>query len=257
MLTTMTCGRARKLMPLHAAGDLARRRARRVAAHVESCDSCRLLAAEFAAARKWARAAAEPPEFGADFYEGLRASVLDEIRRTGRPAAPRRAPLFNALAGRRLAYATSFALALVACALAFNFYSRRAKDAPPSQLATTPAGAVEVATPAPAPAPRGLAPRPTPARDRGRRSPRPRLQLAAGNNPRKTLTMPRRATPEAAGRESSAGASAHPSPRQVAFAAAVSAKTGEIARIEIQTTDPNIRIIWLSPQGRDAPATER
>lgn len=255
MLTSMSCGRARKLVPLHAAGDLAGWRARRVAAHVESCDPCRRLAAEFAAAREWARAAAEPPEFGADFYEGLRASVLDEIRRAGRPAAPRRAPLFDALYGRRLAYATSFALALVACALAFNFYSRRAKDAPPSQLATTPAGAVEVAMPAPEP--RDHAPQPTPARDGGRPSPRPRPQLAAGNNPRKTLTLPRRATPAEAGRESSAGASVPPSPRQVAFAEAVPAKTGEVARIEIQTADPNIRIIWLSPQEHDAPAPKR
>ena len=78
----------------------------------------------------------EPPEFGAEFYEGLRASVLGEIGRDRRRPAPTpRSPLSGALRGRRLVYATSFALALVACALAFNFYSRRASDAPAPALA--------------------------------------------------------------------------------------------------------------------------
>ena len=262
MLTTMTCGRAQKLMPLYAAGDLAGWRARRVASHVEGCDSCRRLAAEFTETREWARAAAEPPEFGAEFYEGLRASVLDEIRRDGRPAGSRRAPFFDALSGRRLAYATSFALVLFAAALAFNFYTRRTTDAPQSPLANNAVDVRDAATPAPVSSPDAGERQPTPPTVQPRggagRGPQSKAQVAAGKL-RRTLTLQAstsRAT-QGRGRELIAGASPQPSPRQVALAEAQLTKSGEVARIEIQTTDPNIRIIWLTPQEPDAPAPKR
>ena len=260
MLTSMTCGRARQLMPLYAAGDLAGWRARRVAAHVGGCDSCRRLAAEFAATREWARAASEPPEFGAEFYEGLRQSVLEEIRRDGRPAGSRRSPLLAALGGRRLAYAASFALALVACALAIHFHLRRATDAPQSPLAAaTPTNINEVPRPATTPARKAQEePQPTTPRDDGQRRPRPKIQNAAGGGSvRKGLTLPRNAKRETAGRELIAGATPEREPRRAAVAEAVRPKTGEVARIEIQTADPNIRIIWLTPREAEAPAPKR
>lgn len=254
MLTSMTCGRAQKLMPLYAAGDLAGWRARRVAAHVGGCGPCRRLASEFAATREWARAAAEPPEFGAEFYEGLRQSVLEEIRRDGRPAGSRRSPLFAAFGGRRLAYAASFALALVACALAIHFHLRRATDAPPSPLAMNPAGVREA--PTPVPAPREREPQRTTTRDTGRRQPQPKVQVAAGN-PRRTLTLRGRTTHDAAVRGLTAGAAPDREPRRSAAGTVMPSKSGELARIEIQTADPNIRIIWLTPQEADAPAPKR
>jgi hypothetical protein len=257
MLTSMTCGRAQKWMPLYAAGDLAGWRGRRVAAHVGGCDSCRRLAAEFAATREWARAASEPPEFGAEFYEGLRQSVLEEIRRDRRPAGSRRSPLFAAAGGRRLAYAASFALALVACALAIHFHLRRAADAPQSPVASLPTDVREVATPAPVPKSREHEPQPTTTpRDIERRKPRPRLQQGAGSL-RKALNFPRHARREAAGRELTAGATPEREPRRSAAGTVMPSKSGEIARIEIQTADPNIRIIWLTPQEAEAPAPKR
>jgi hypothetical protein len=281
MLLKMTCGRAQKLMPLYAGGDLAGRVARRAAAHVEGCDACRRLAAEFAETREWARAAAEPPQFGAEFYEALRSGVLEEIRRGARPRGPRRAAFFDALGGRRLAYATSFALLLVACALAFNYYSRRATDAtdaPPSPLAKRPADArqadvrqadvlkadvLQAATPEPAFASRRHELRPAPPRavneprrTHPRPEARPRVELAGGSV-RQTPGASRDAPGGGAGRELNAGPSVEPAPRQVASAAAGPAGPGEVARIEMQTADPNIRIIWLAPQEAPAPAPQR
>lgn len=256
MLTGMTCGRAQKLMPLYAAGDLAGWRARRVAAHVEGCGPCRRLAAEFAATREWARAASGPPEFGAEFYESLRASVLEEIGRGGRPAGSRRASVFDAFGGRRLAYAASFALVLVACALAIHSQLRRATDAPQSPLAMSPAGVGESPTPAPEPEPREHEPQPATPRDIERRKPRPQVHVAAGN-PRRTLTLRDRAKPDAAGRGLTAVAQPERETHRSAAGAAMPSKPGEVARIEIQTADPNIRIIWLAPQEADAPAPNR
>lgn len=273
MLLKMTCGRAQKLMPLYAGSDLAGRLARRASAHVEGCDSCRRLAAEFAETREWARAAASPPDFGAEFYEALRSGVLEEIRRDARPAGPHRAAFLDALGGRRLAYATSFALALVACALAFNYYSRRATDAPHTPLAKRPADVRQAdvpkaATPLPVFASRRHEPRPTttprgvnkPRRSRlrpeARPEARPRIEMAGGS----LRPMPDawRTTPRGeSGRELNAGASVEPAPRRVAFAEAVPAKPGEVARVEMQTADPNIRIIWLASQDAPAPAPQR
>jgi hypothetical protein len=246
-------------MPLYSAGDLAGRRGRSVAAHVETCDSCRRLAAEFSESREWVRSAAEPPEFGAEFYEHLRSGVLDQIGREERPAGTRRAPLFALPSpGRRLVYAASFALALVACGLALSLYLRRAQDAP-SPMAQTPPDLRGVGTPAPAPTaqdePRPVAPRD----DDGRRGPQPKIQLAKGNNPRKTLTLRDRAQRAAAegARDLIAGGAGKPAPRREAISAAVPPQHGEAARIEIQTADPNIRIIWLTPQKADEAQPKR
>ncbi|MCA1616910.1 MAG: zf-HC2 domain-containing protein [Acidobacteria bacterium] len=257
MLTSMTCGRAQKLMPLYAAGDLAGWRGRRVAAHVRGCGPCRRLAAEFAATRGWARAASEPPEFGAEFYEGLRQSVLEEIRRDRRPAGSRRSPLFAAAGGRQLAYAASFALALVACALAIHFHLRRSPDAPQLPLAAaTPTNVNEVPRPATTPVREAQEPPPAAPRSVERHKPQPRAQVAAGN-PRRTLTLRGRAKPDAAVRGLTAGAQPEREPHRSAAGAAMPSKPGEVARIEIQTADPNIRIIWLAPQEADAPAPNR
>jgi hypothetical protein len=87
------------------------------------------------------------------------------------------------------------------------------------------------------------------------------MQLAAGHNPRKALTLPAAATrrPSGGGRESAASAALPPeaTPRRAVFSTALPQKAGEVARIEIQTADPNIRIIWLAPQKADEAEPKR
>jgi hypothetical protein len=45
--------------------------------------------------------------------------------------------------------------------------------------------------------------------------------------------------------------------RQPSSTAATRAETANVSRIEIQTADPSIRIIWLAPGGGDEPDPDR
>ena len=242
-MTLMSCKRAEKLMPLYAAGDLpAGRESRAVAAHVAGCASCAALAEEFRASREWARTSDAVPEFGDEFYEQLRAGVLDRVNRDTRPAAPSRVAFFfpALFAGRRLAYAAS--LALAACALALSLYFGRDTSLPRrDDLARTPPTRNVIAPPPPAHA----EPTPDASRD-ARETARPNLKRAGGGF--KRTPTPRRAAPThdaAPARELTAAA--NDAARQGVAPAAPRAETASASRIEIQTADPNIRIIWLAP----------
>ena len=255
----MSCKRAEKLMPLYAAGDLPPGwRTRAVAAHVARCASCAALAEEFRASREWVRAAGEAPEFGDDFYERLRAGVLDEISRDTRPVAPGRfAPLFAATFARpRFAYAAS--LALAACALALSFYGFRGAEKSPAHQAldeTTPRGGIGRATP-------GHSPVPTPrdATNDGQQLAQPKDKMTGGSFKR---TPSLRRTSPAEGRAPElAAAVVTPLAQQVVRQENVptpALREGPIsvARIEIQTADPNIRIIWLAPDTSEETEPDR
>lgn len=252
MTTRMSCRRAEKLMPLYAAGDLpAGRRARAVAAHVAGCASCAALSEGYGASREWARAAGDVPEFGEEFYEQLRAGVLDRVNRDTRPAAPSRiASFFPAMfAGRRLAYAAS--LALAACALAFALYLGRDGAGRPrgDEVAGTTSTDKVITPPPPPPAHAGPTPdageqRPTPAAPPGGRQTAQPKPKTAGGGFKRTPTL--RHTPPEAARAPELTASADGAARQGVAQPAPRAETARVSRIEIQTADPNIRIIWLA-----------
>jgi len=276
-------------MPLYAAGDLpAGRASRAVAAHVAACATCAATAEEFRASREWAMAADDVPEFGEEFYEGLRAGVLDRVNRDTRPAAPSRvASLFPALfAGRRLAYAASLALAAFALALALYFTRgpETVRDREQAASATT----HDAPTPAPTRAPESLAnlshaqhesadaaltPRVSATREHGERQQRKPSTNAAtranrrhawpagetaggGGSNKRPPTLDRNAPLRDASptRElTTSNDAAQPGTATIA----TRAETASVSRIEIQTADPNIRIIWLAPSSGDEAEPDR
>ena len=267
MMTRMSCKRAEKLMPLYAAGDLpAGRQARAVAAHVAGCAPCAALAEEYGASRQWARAAADVPEFGEDFYEGLRAGVLERVNRDTRPAAPTRAAsFFPALfAGRRLAYAASLALAASALALSL-YFARDYTNQPRRDDVADTRPAAEVITPTPAhvePTPNASVQQPTPYASPDERENAQPKHKRAGGSFKRTPTLRRDApTPDAAAERvltAASGASLPSVARRATLLQGIASpalREGPIsvARIEIQTADPNIRIIWLTPSADDEP----
>jgi hypothetical protein len=259
----MNCKRAAEFLPLYAAGDLDAARADEVASHVAVCEGCRHVAGEFRESRALLVEAFETPEFGAEFYTGIRSSVLEKISREREPSTP---SLVAALFGRRLAYATTFAVALIALALAFQHF-RGGRRETTQQLA---GGQQNVNAP----------------QQDQRRGSEASPQLNAKNNeatpsPTHTAMIPhkestRRTTPDRRREpmptpvmrddESAQIAQVLPSSVNVAHEASESASPAvgstpavmataapEVSRIEIQTADPNIRIIWLAPQKSEAP----
>jgi hypothetical protein len=281
----MRCTRVEKFLPLHIAGDLAGRRARRVISHLATCESCRALACEYAASRSLLRHAATlPPDFDGAFYEELRRSVLDEIKR-GRTgiAAPAAPAAFASLFSARFAYAASLVLIIgtVAALSLHSYVGRTSEDAwqrdKRDRLAKV--NREPVATPTALPAT-------TQATAGGGRRAAERFKESAQETTRggphggaKAPSLQRHANTGKAqtGEQPSANsiplapsyAKRNPlATVAVANGGSATENAGEIAqesmrggdgttpapevsRIEIQTSDPKIRIIWLSP-GPDA-----
>jgi anti-sigma-K factor RskA len=260
----MNCKRAGELMPLYATGDLEATRAREVAAHLATCEDCRALAAEFAESRSLLAEACEPPEFGAEFYAGIRSAVLDEIKRD-RPT-PSTPSLFATLFGRRLVYAASFAVALIVLALAFQLARRNVRESnqPIAARGNEQPRFVRPNDVAPSP-PRRQDQAATPPQNllanvsRHARSSRPATSTRRDANERVTSTYDKGTQSESIAGTSVARATTAfetvPTTTESTRASVESAP--EVSRIEIQTADPNIRIIWLTPQKSEAPNPER
>jgi hypothetical protein len=236
-LAPMNCARASELIPLHVADDLPARRTQAVAAHIDACAQCRATADEYAASRAWLQTGAQPI-FADAFYDDIRAAVLRQLKQAQRPA-----PFFASFSARRLAYvAATVALVCIVCALAWHAQVGRKSD-----TVVVRNGGNELPGPTPTPLSlptsneRAEQPHPTVVRQHGpRRSPPPgapaRAVRTARDETARSPQLKRAPVPLPT------------NPDEPGTAAAVT----EVARIEIQTADPNIRIIWLAQSTADA-----
>jgi hypothetical protein len=237
----MNCTTVEKLLPLYVEGDLAAREAATLRAHLSSCDGCRGLAEEFRLSQARLHNFAVP-EFGAEFYEQIRGAVLTEIhsRPVARPSLRQR---LHGLFPLRPAFAVSLSLFVLCGALTWVVYRSLVKDdaplvglemgrgdfnpglliaapPPPETKDASTAGVVDVRQAGSA---------------TGNRA-RQKFSPAARREARAPVPSPENgdaATVAAAGQASNDGEVANITPPQA------------IARMEIQTSDPNIRIIWL------------
>lgn len=74
----MNCQQVEKLLPLYVSRDLEAARERLVIAHVESCAACAVAAGEYRQSRQWLQEFA-PPAFSEDVYAGIRQNVWRRI----------------------------------------------------------------------------------------------------------------------------------------------------------------------------------
>ncbi|HLL71030.1 MAG TPA: zf-HC2 domain-containing protein [Pyrinomonadaceae bacterium] len=273
----MRCTRVEKLLPLHVAGDLAGRRARAVANHLATCEACRRSASAHDASRNLLRAATLPPDFDGAFYEEIRRSVLDQIRRDRTLAPPPSPNIFASLFNARFAYAASLAFVIIAAALALNSYSRRTTDESAQDKVSANVNRADVNLESPAPPQALTAETPQATRDQVAQTPTPSEadagetrsggSLAAGSKSSFPKRRTRRESARVEARLSFASTklttsrgkrnslAPHAAPRIQPNAGELAARDetttaaeSEVSRIEIQTSDPNIRIIWLSPR---------
>ena len=261
MMRMFKCKRIARTIPLYAAGDLAGASDREVTAHLATCEACRRLAEEFSREFSLSSSllaqACTPPVFGADFYSGIRRSVLGQITRERMVSKP-------AFFRRRWLYATAFAALVVAFGLMLQHFGS-SKRQPPRGLAIAPQ--VTDQTPS--------------GRDKGTRfSISQSSELPHSTRNERRVAGPRRV--QANGiralanigriRKSDAATVKRDEPAQFALvipsvvadrviAPALANSSGELpsassarssasqlSRIEIQTANPNIRIIWLAPR---------
>ncbi|HKQ04746.1 MAG TPA: zf-HC2 domain-containing protein [Blastocatellia bacterium] len=237
----MNCRRIEELIPLYVEGDLGEPGASDVRSHIESCEVCRGLVSEYEASQAWLRAA-ESPDFDEAFVDTIRAGVMREL--AAREAAPPFAEgLRQWLAPRRLVAATAALLLIFAAVLVF-FLAGRSRVSPQKeqQAITQPQPAVEKKPESGNPEPDGK-----------------QATIQSGpRTPHRGASLVVRHTSRVAGRAVKPQEhliAAHPPdtvPAAPKLDGSDASKSADMLRIEIQTADPNIRIIWFAPKPTDA-----
>jgi len=202
-------------VPLFVAGDLSGDLDREIVNHLAICEECDRLAQEFRQNSNLLTEACALPEFGAQFYDEIRNRVLDKITRDGVSSKP---PF-----GRRWIYAAALALMLVASAVMFVRW-RAAHEAPLDSASTIRITSNTASKQA-------LQSKDLPLKSQRQSIPQKPVRRMALSRPAfKQFELARKFDAAPGGPQVS------PSER---------ASASEVSRIEIQTSNPNVRIIWL------------
>jgi Putative zinc-finger len=248
----MNCKQVQELLPLYVGRDLEESCAQMVTAHVQSCAQCAGSADEYRETRQLLQQFAPPP-FSEAIYAGIRHRVLGDIERGA--TAPGLSRLLESLFRPRLRWAVATALLLVVSVSAFYFITNRKNDR--QQLADS-GGKVAGPTSPSIKESKGL-PLASTVENRGpvqglagvTRQPQRRKWSAAAPD--------RSATVKSADTRSMT-AQTLPVRNNLAEPNAASVRDPAAAektlRVEMQTKDPNIRIIWFAhqPTKQDSPS---
>ena len=247
----MNCRRVEKLIPLYVEGDLAPGTADRLTSHLDWCGRCNWLADEYRESQGWLRTS-EPPEFDEAFLATLKAGVLSRIEETS--ARPSLLASLMQQWSRRQVLALSAALLIIFGALVFYIYQVRTRANPSVLEAVEPPPNDEMKRPNE----RRLATNPGRADGVGLRKPRhgkshANTKSRRGNPTIAEQTLERPFMSQTHRLKDSATASAEPA---VLLPSSGDASP-EMLRIEIQTSDPNIRIIWFAPKEVESPKSNQ
>lgn len=239
----MNCRRIEELIPLYVGGDVDRRLSGEVQSHLKTCGGCAELAAEYEAGRNWLSGA--PPEFDEALLADVKRGVMKELEN-----AKRQTGLFELMSEAiaralvRPAVAAGLLLAVLS-ALTLWFYAEKNGSTPPTQAVVpeervAPERVARDSDGDPAPGakeqPQGISV-----------NHQPRAVNVSSNRRRRSIGV---TTEQAMTTEQAITKIAEPkneAPAPSAFAV----DSDGMLRIEIQTVDPNIRIIWFAPREID------
>ena len=251
----MNCKDIQELLPLYVGHDLPAKRASLVATHVQSCVECADLEGEYRESRQLPQFFA-PPVFSEGVYDGIRDRVLRHIEEESSVAA---APqLFSGLFRPRLSWACAAALLLIV-GFAFYFSVNRQEDRRLATNGTPGINQSEVGsngsklaaipplpdqTPAP---PDEIISRntgPHKANSVAHRPQQTRTVVASDNRGNSVTVYP----PHAGVLTAEASANNRNPIKPETIPAGDSTSAEKTIRVEMQTKDRNIRIIWFSHQ---------
>jgi Putative zinc-finger len=242
----MNCTHIKRLIPLYVGGDLNTQQVAGVRKHIETCERCRNLVAEFEDSQNWLRDFTAP-QFDEAVFENLRDAVREEIARV--ESRPSLFDLLTPVWNLRSVIAASLALALLTAGLLL--YANRPKSPDKRPIAD-----------------KGASPIPERVKERnngdviemGSSRQLRRQKLAASYRPRRSPVPPVDNT-KGETNLPVLGAIAlnnhlidrHPDIEEIMLPSQSDIATNrnvdrEMLRIEMQTADPNIRIIWFVPK---------
>jgi hypothetical protein len=246
----MNCRRVEKLIPLYVEGDLSTGIADRLTSHLEWCSRCNWLADDYKESQSWLRSA-ETPVFDEPFFADLKRDVLKQVSN----ANGRRSLLASFARGtqrwnRRQVLTLCASAVIILGVFVFYLYQTRTHSGRERIEEVTQAqNQGNDPTPAKSPVATGLAPEANPRE----RHPGPKHHRSARRDlddllSSRTAEPSRRDKTGDNGTEGGLSISNDPSDSR------------DMLRIELQTSDPNIRIIWFTPKETDShqnkPATD-
>ncbi len=239
-MKSRSCAEIEKHLPLYAGGDLNNRCAQRVEAHLRECSQCLASADQLLMAREDLKLFTAPA-FDERFYADIRNSVLREIKLS----TPRLAvfePIYSLFRSSKWAWAATAATIILLAAPLISIFSRKPETMP---LPTSVPTATNVAVKSTVPEQESLVRSEEVAKGKSRaRTVSSRTAVRSAN---------RMKTPEVDSVSVSLTGTA--APYQLFQTKALAgekqnpdstAAEPEQLRIELQTKDPNIRIIWLA-----------
>ena len=239
----MNCKSVEPLLSLYVGRDLEEERSRLVAAHLQSCTECALVADEYAGVSQLLQRY-EPPNFSDEIYAGIRKQVFNEIEREFHTPVSQ---LFLALVQPRMRWIT--AALLLAISLTVLYFSRTRLPQRPNQQVAVPTGEPNQAV------------RRADVRSENGSEAAGSSSLSNKGHDRTAITR----RPITGKRKVNVGVVVTNLSRQLAETTKVEASTNDPViqrdvdvsqpssapaplRVEMQTSDRNIRIIWLSNQ---------
>lgn len=243
----MNCKRAEQLIPLHTSGDLQPLEADILCQHIETCAHCQQIAEEFANSQAWL-SEFSTPSFDEAVFTDLRTSVLQEIKQT--ESAGNRGKWFERLLP---SLPPRWAMAAIAAAVVlFGVWAgrviHRAQQMPKEMAIVENIKPQEGVKP---PIPQSPQERHTEGIKITRSRPQPAKysqqspQLNSGDSAATTIETP--STDLTAENPTDLLPTNEPTNSSV-LAKAEPVIEREMLRIELQTADPNIRIIWFAPK---------
>jgi hypothetical protein len=246
----MRCTHAEKLIPLFAGDDLPAREADALRRHLESCANCRRVAAEFEESRDWLRGF-PAPQFDDVALNDMRDSVLRDIGRV-----ENRAQWLQWIVPRwDLQFTASVAVLLLILFATYAYRGGRPQTIPDKEnvVKINPGGGQKHSTGG-AQRTDEVNPSPVPAQ----RPPLKRARRINENSGVKPVRLPDLAVVNApiVPPIINIGHVFEPPPLSADPAMDDAIFNREMTRIEFQTADPNIRIIWLTPKDSDSSSTK-
>jgi|KBSSwiStaDraftv2_1062776.scaffolds.fasta_scaffold196723_2 hypothetical protein len=226
----MNCKQVEDLLPLYAGRELEEKRATLLTEHLQICAACTRVADEYRESVQMT-GLSTPPVFSEAVYAGIRQRVLREIETT----APSWSQTIASLCRPRLTWAIAGVLLIVVSMFAIYFLMNRGNVE--QQLAHQPSTEVQLGT--------GEHSKPEP-QDKKRADPPPAANVLQPRRKRsRDMNIARAKSPDVM----SAANNVSPQPNSILEPMELpqhdSAASAKPLRVELQTKDPRIRIIWF------------
>lgn len=250
----MNCRRVEKLIPLYVEGDVEARASEQIALHLEWCGRCNWLADEFKESQRSLRST-QPPEFDEAFLDSFKADALKLIAETN--AKPSLLSSLMQQWSRRQVFALAGAMMIIVAVVVFYVYqaSTNGRLQVAETTRTPEQDGVLLRDSQPA---TGKAPDTGRATGAGLKEPqRPKYHTSVKERAERSMRSTEPIESPLPTQISRLGDSG-PGPFEPAVEPSGNGDDSPpMLRIEIQTSDPNIRIIWFAPKEVESPRTNQ